>query len=214
MPDADREAVFELIAQERRGIAEVLERLSQEQLATQSLCSQWKVRDVGAHLLMPLVTPTPTFVWAFVSSGFSFDKANVKLTAAVATRGDSEIVAGLREKAEHRFSPPGIGPEAPLTDLLVHGLDIRRPLGIGRTIEPERLHVSLDFLANRCPRGFVPRGALDGLRLEADDIPWAWGSGPEARGRADDLMLAMCGRVTGIDALRGDGAPVLRGRLT
>ena len=50
---------FTEIADERRLTADFLAELSQDQLAAESLCSGWTVRDVGAHLLMPLVTSTP-----------------------------------------------------------------------------------------------------------------------------------------------------------
>src|SRR5581483_9991880 len=46
--------VFEEIADERRTVADMAAGLSPEQLATPSLCTQWTVREVVAHLLMPL----------------------------------------------------------------------------------------------------------------------------------------------------------------
>ena len=128
-----------MIAQERRTLADTLSGLDTRQWTTASLCRGWTVHDVAAHLLMPLVTSLPRVLLAMARSGFSFDRANVKLTAAVARRSNDEIVLGIRSNAEHRFTPPGMGFEAPLTDAIVHGQDIRRPLGIQHTFDPEHL---------------------------------------------------------------------------
>ena len=44
------------------------------------------------------------------------------------------------------------------------------------------------------PIGFVPRGALQGLRLVATDLDWAWGGGALLEGRGIDLVMVACGR--------------------
>jgi len=42
----------------------------------------------------------------------------------------AEIADTLRRRAEHRLSPPLFGPTDPLADILVHGGDMRIPLGL------------------------------------------------------------------------------------
>ena len=204
---------FEEIADERRALADQLATLTSEQQATKSLCEAWSVHDVLAHLIMPLEVSTPKVVWAVLMAGGSFDRANKQVTRRLAQRPFAEIVDVLRRKADSRFTPPGSGPEAPLVDVLVHGLDIRRPLRLDREIPEPRLLKALTFLMT-APSGLVPKGALTGLRLEAEDIDWQHGSGPVVRGAADALLLASTGRATVLDALAGDGLPILRGRLT
>jgi uncharacterized protein (TIGR03083 family) len=170
------------------------------------------VHDVAAHLLMPLVTPIPRVVLAMARSGFSFDRANLKLTAAVARRSNDQIVMGLRTNAEKRFKPPGMGFEAPLTDLLVHGQDIRRPLGITDALDPEHLRRSLTFLSGKT-QGFVPKGLVDGIRFEATDLDWSGGDGDLARGPGEAVLLTMTGRRVAVADLEGPGVATLRGRL-
>jgi uncharacterized protein (TIGR03083 family) len=204
---------FAEIADERRGLAAVVSGLTGEQQATQSLCRGWSVHDVVAHLVVPLEVSMPKFVLAMVASRGNFDRANIRLTREQARRPLGELTEVLRRKADSRFTPPGSGPESPLTDLLVHGLDIRWPLGLPRDIPEERLQKSLTFLTAAPAAGIVPKGRLDGLRFEADDIDWADGSGPILRGSAEALLLAMSGRTTALGHLSGDGVPVLRGRL-
>ena len=204
---------FAEIADERRAVADLLTGLTSEQLATPSLCRGWSVHDVAAHLVVPLEVSMPKFALTMLACRGSFDRANDRLTRQQARRPIGDLVEVLRRKAESRFTPPGAGPEAPLTDLLVHGLDLRWPLGLDRDLPEERVQKVLTFLTSPAARGMVRKGSLEGLRLEADDVDWAHGSGPLVRGRAEVLLLALTGRASAVEHLGGDGAPVLAARL-
>lgn len=205
---------FEEIADERRGLADLLSVLTVEQLAAPSLCSQWTIRDVAGHLIVPLEVSVPRFLLAMLGSRGSFDRANDRLARRQAERPLDEIVEVLRRKAGTRFTPPGAGPEAPLTDLLVHGLDIRWPLELPRRIPEERLQKSLTFLTTGPANGLVAKNALNGLRIEATDTHWVHGSGPTVSGDAETLLLAMTGRASALSHLHGDGAAIMRDRLS
>jgi uncharacterized protein (TIGR03083 family) len=204
---------FEEIADERRGLADLLSDLTVEQRAVPSLCSGWSVRVVAGHLVVPLEVSLPRFALAMLRSRGSFDRANDRLARRHAERPFGEIVTVLRRRADSRFTPPGAGPEVPLTDLLVHGLDIRWPLGLARQIPEERLQKSLTFLTSASARGFVAEGTLRGLRIEAADTDWSHGTGPTVLGDAEALLLGLTGRTSALGHLRGDGAPTLRDRL-
>ncbi|MDN4174101.1 maleylpyruvate isomerase family mycothiol-dependent enzyme [Nocardioides sp. SOB77] len=206
--------IFEEIADERRTLAALVSGLTPEEEATRSLCTAWSVREVVAHLVVPLEVGLAGFAVAMVLTGGRFDRANVHLARRHARRSTKELVAVLRQRADSRFTPPGMGPEAPLTDLLVHGMDIRWPLGLHRDVPAERVRTSLDFLTSAAGRGLVPRGTSDGLRFEADDVGWAHGGGPTVRGAADAVLLALAGRPAALDHLAGDGVPTLRDRLS
>lgn len=98
--------------------------------------------------------------------------------------------------------------------MLIHGQDIRRPLGITREFDPGRLRVSLDMLTSpRARLGFVAKGRLDGLHLQAMDLGWSAGTGLDVTGPAEALMLAMAGRRPALADLSGDGVAVLGARL-
>lgn len=211
--DDDRMDTFSEIADERRGLADLLSGLTGEQQTARSLCGEWTVHDVAAHLIVPLEVSTPQFMLTMLACRGDFDRTNVRLTRQQAGRSIGEIIEVLRQKAEKRFTPPGAGPEAPLTDLLVHGLDIRWPLRLTRDIHEERLQKSLTFLTCTPARGAVAKGTLDGLRFEATDIVWAHGSGPTVSGKAEALLLAITGRTTALGLLSGDGMPTLQARL-
>ena len=204
---------FAEIADERRGLADLISGLTDEQRAAPSLCSEWSVQDVAAHLIVPLEVSTPKFMLAMLVCRGNFDRANVRLAREQAQRPFDKIIEVLRRKADMRFTPPGAGPEAPLTDLLVHGLDIRWPLQLTRQIPDERLQKSLTFLT-ATPAGLVSKGTLDGLRFEANDVDWAHGNGPVVSGNAEALLLAMTGRTIALGQLDGDGVARLRSRLS
>lgn len=201
-----------MIANERRALADVFDKLTPEQLRTPSLCDGWTVHDIAAHLIMPLETAFPTIALSLIASRGDFDKANVKLTRRHSDRPVTDLVDSLRRNAGHRFKPPGTGPEASLTELLLHGQDIRRPLGLDREFSEERMTTALRFLTESKFRGFVPKGRLDGLAFEATDLDWSHGTGPLVRGRAEALLLAISGRRASLCDLEGDGVAVLRER--
>lgn len=205
-------AVLDEIARERRIAADVLDSLTPEQLATPSYCGDWSVQTVGAHLLMPLRMSTRTFLLAVLRTG-NPDKANDLVTRRFAQAPVAEISAGLRAEADNRFHPPTLGHEAPLTELVVHGQDFRRPLGLPIAFSTDTLRHVLGFLATpKARRGFVPRGRLDGLRLEADDLDWSYGDGDLVRGPGAALAFAMCGRSAANDELDGPGVRLLAAR--
>ena len=203
---------FAEIADERRGLADLVSGLTAEQRATRSLCSGWTVHDVVAHLVVPLEVGIAKFARAMLVCRGDFDRANVRLTREQARRPFGELVEVLRRKADSRFTPPGSGPEAPLTDLLVHGLDISWPLGLARDIPEERVRSSLTYLTAAPVGRVVPKGRVDGLRFAADDIDWAHGTGPAVSGSAAALLLAITGRTAALGHLRGEGVPMLRSR--
>jgi uncharacterized protein (TIGR03083 family) len=204
--------VYAEIASARRELADYLDTLDEQAWQTQSLCSEWTVREVAGHLSMPLTTSGPRVAMAVVANGFSFNKANAKLSQARAAKlSPKELAAALRDKAEHRFKPPFLGPEAPLTDLVVHGSDIRRPLGATVPVPKERATAVLDFLVT-APQGFVHKKRLAGLRFEATDVEWSHGEGQLVRGPAEALILALTGRSVALDDLEGDGVATLRSR--
>jgi uncharacterized protein (TIGR03083 family) len=211
VPPTDDE-VFGMIAEERRALADLLDTLTPEQWATPSLCAGWTVREVAAHLVVPFEVSVPSLMLRLVRSLGSYDRAMDGATREVAARPTTELAARLRANADHRFTPPMSGPEAPLTDVVVHGQDIRRPLGIAHGIEPEHLRVALDRMAGGA-LGFVPRSRVAGLRFEATDLDWSAGDGALVRGPAEAILLAITGRPVALADLEGDGADRLADRI-
>jgi uncharacterized protein (TIGR03083 family) len=203
---------WDTIASERLALADQLDLLTPGQWDTQSLCDAWTVRDVAGHLVVPHVVSIPAFLVTFVAAGGSFSRANVAATAKQAKRPTADIVADIRRYADSRAKPPGFGSEAPLAEVLVHGQDIRIPLGLDDTSSVEPWVAALDFLVMpKARRGFVSRSVQD-FHLVASDVDWAHGTGDEVRGPAVALALAMMGRRARWEDLTGPGAPRLTGQ--
>src|SRR4051794_9963164 len=104
--------VWAAVGEERRGLADQLDRLTPEQWETPSLCGAWTVRDVAAHLVVPHTISIPQFLLTFARAGGSFERANVAMTARAARRPTAELVSEIRRFADSRFAPPGMGPGA------------------------------------------------------------------------------------------------------
>ena len=208
-----KEFVFTAVADERRKIAALIDDLDDAQLATPSLCTGWDVKTVAAHLVSVFADSFWVFQWTAIRCG-GVHRAIDELARRRAQQPASQIVACLRQGADHQLSPPITGPRSGLTDVLVHGGDIRIPLGRPFEPDPQLCAVALDFLTGVRALGFVPFGRLRGIRLQASDIDLSWGSGAVIRGPVRALLLAATGRDALFDRLAGPGLPVLRNRLT
>jgi uncharacterized protein (TIGR03083 family) len=192
------------IADERRRIADLVASLTPAQLDVPSLCVDWTVKQVAGHLLSAIDSPPAALLPLIMRSGFQLHLANARLAVLTAERPAAELAAGLRAHA---------GNPGQLTDLQVHGQDMRRPLGLPHGLRPDRLRVSLEFLTGGRAVGFAPRRRLAGLRFEASDLDWSSGAGPAVTGPAEALMMAMTGRPVVLGELDGPGVPILRNRL-
>lgn len=209
----ERERVFAAVADERRSIATLIDGLDDGQLAIASLCAGWDVKTVAAHLLSDFADG----FWGFIASGLrhgSIDRGIDALARRRAQAPAAEIADMLRRHADYRLSPPVTGPLSGLTDVLVHGADMRIPLGLPH--RPDPLHVArvLDFLTSRTQFGFFPQRRLRGIELHDDDTGQMWGHGAPIRGPGVAVMLGVCGRTIAFDQLTGTGLSLLQSRLS
>jgi uncharacterized protein (TIGR03083 family) len=201
--------LWAVIAEERASILETFEALPPEQWDTPSLCGQWTVRQVLGHLVIAADPPTGRFLRELARAGGSFDKANARLAVAEAARPIEDLVARYGERIGARNTPPGFGPQAPLSDILLHSLDVRIPLGLPSDRPADHYAPALELLfSSRGQRIFVPKGRPP-VRWVATDLAWTHGTGDEVKGTMADLALAASGRGARADALAGPGQPAL-----
>jgi uncharacterized protein (TIGR03083 family) len=106
------------------------------------------------------------------------------------------------------------GPLSGLTDVFVHGADMRIPLGIPHQPNPAHVARVLDFLTSPTQLGFFPHRRLRGIALHDTDTGRSWGDGAAIDGSGAALMLAICGRTVAFDKLDGPGLRLLQSRLT
>jgi hypothetical protein len=92
---------------------------------------------------------------------------------------------------------------------VVHGEDIRRPLGLTRAYPQAAVVRSLQLQA-RTPASFGGAKELTArVRLTATDADLSIGDRPEVSGTALALLLAISGRRVALDDLSGPGAATL-----
>ncbi len=136
---------WDLIATERRRLADELETLTDADWRTPSQCAAWTVEELAAHLILPFEVSTPRFMLTMARFRGDLSRVAVHLTARVhAANERHEVIAKLRANADNRWTPPRLGPEIPLGEIVVHGQDIRRPLGRDLTIPTSTVEAALD----------------------------------------------------------------------
>ncbi len=141
---ADPETIWRATAIERRRLADELDRFTEEQWSARSQCAAWTVEEVATHLITPFEVSTPRFLFTMLKHRGNIDRIVIELTARVGARTDrSEISAKLRANADNRWTPPRLGPEIPFSEVVVHGQDIRRPLGLERSVPDETVRLAL-----------------------------------------------------------------------
>ncbi|MEM9562418.1 MAG: maleylpyruvate isomerase family mycothiol-dependent enzyme [Actinomycetota bacterium] len=140
----DTDRIWAGIATERRRLADELEGLTESQWTTPSQCAAWTVEEVAAHLIVPFEISTPKFVVAMIRHRGNLDRVILAMTAKVVARTTrAERIAKLRANAENPWRPPRLGPEIPLSEIVVHGQDIRRPLGLECPVPAETIDLAL-----------------------------------------------------------------------
>lgn len=196
-----------LIVVQRQHLADQLSRLAEGEWDSPTLCEGWTVRHVVAHLLMPLRYSRMTFAIGMLRARGDFNRFADRIARRDAMVPPAELLHALRENAEDPYQPPGGGHEGALTDLVVHSLDITRPLGVPSGIDPAAVTLALDQLIGPASVKFFDL-RLDGLRLRATDLDWSHGKGREVAGPAEDLVMGLARRRTPL-TLDGDGASAL-----
>ena len=138
-PDIDD---FERIRRERLNLADEMAGLTADEWNTQSLCAEWRVADVVAHVLASTDMRFRLMFGRLVKSGFSLDRTLSKQARELGELPQAELVGSLRARADFRFVPPGAKPTNLMADTVVHSQDIRRPLGIPCGVEASTLLVA------------------------------------------------------------------------
>ncbi|MBT8491436.1 MAG: maleylpyruvate isomerase family mycothiol-dependent enzyme [Deltaproteobacteria bacterium] len=204
--------LFEVTVDARRSLLETFEQLDGDQWAVRSLCEEWSMKEMLAHLALAMRPPAGRFTAAIVRARGNFDKANHALAVADARRPVDELLADYRSALEYRFAPPGWPPAAPLSDILLHTLDVRIPLGLPTDQPAEHYEPVMGLLLGAFRRPFT-RKQRPQVRWVATDHSWSRGEGREVRGAMADVALTAAGRGANVDRLEGDGVPAVRAWL-
>jgi len=206
-----RPDLMTLAEEERSELLALLRELTAAQWQAQSLCTRWRVRDVATHIVSYEELSAPTLVGTFLRGRLRVSGANDVALRRYQGADPAAIIDLLSRNLRPRGLTSGFRGGIALTDATIHHQDIRRALGLPRTIPPHRLLPVLDF-ALGAPTLPAKRNAKD-LRLTATDVDWSSGHGPDVSGPGEAVLMAVAGRPQAIEELAGPGLPTLRRRV-
>ncbi len=202
--------IWPIVHAERKALADDLRGLDDSQWATQSLCSDWTVRDVVAHMTATAKITPAAFFGKLAASGFKFSKLQAKDIAAEKGASPAQTLANFEAVTTSVKHPPGPN-DTWLGEVIIHGQDICGALGIAHEYPLEAVvQVANFYQGSNLVVGTKRR--IEGLTLKATDAEWSHGTGPEVSGPILSLVMVMTGRKAVIDQLAGDGIETLRAR--
>jgi uncharacterized protein (TIGR03083 family) len=207
MSNAD---TWDMIHAERSRVADMLEGLNAEQWSSDTLCDGWNVQMVAAHMMNAGEQTPSKFFGGLLSSGLRFNVMMDRQARSSARLAPKEIIDRIRAGTTTTNKPPA-ATMAMLGEVVVHGNDIRLPLGIPDDSSSTAKLACLEmFKGQNFP---VPaKKTIAGLHLKATDADWSFGAGPDVNGPLVALLMAMVRRPLA-PTLSGDGVATLQSRL-
>lgn len=196
--------VWSLVHGERAALIEDLARLEDAQWDLPSLCVGWTVHDVVAHLVDVARTTRLGFALDMARARLDFDRQNARGVRRARAATPHETLERLRDAAPRTSSPPA-PIDTRIVEEVVHGEDIRRPLGVTRTYPQVAVVRSLLQQARTSASFGGARELLETVHLTATDADVSVGDGAEVKGPVLALLLAASGRSVALGELSGPG---------
>ena len=201
--------VWPLVHAERAALIDDLTDLTDDQWDHPSLCGDWTVHDVAAHLINNAKTTRLGIVRNMARARFDFDRQTAPRRRTRTRRHPRQTLARLQQVATRTSTPPA-PLDSRLVEEVVHGEDIRRPLGIIRVYPlGGRSSRSLRYQARARYPWAVRSNSLPRVQLRATDADVSIGDGPEVCGPALSLLMAISGRKSALGDLDGPGVAAL-----
>jgi uncharacterized protein (TIGR03083 family) len=204
--------VRRLARDERADFAAFLGTLPPRQWDAPTLCAKWHVRDVVAHVIGYDELDARGLLQCAVRGRFWSSRVNAIVLERYESCSPEQLLESLRAHLEPRGLLTALGGRPALTEGVIHHQDVRRALGQPRAVPPERLLVALRWALLGPDIGGLWR--IRGLRLVVTDLPFSTGVGPEVRGAAEALLMAIAGRRDVVDELTGPGQARLARRIS
>ena len=174
------------------GLADLLSAAPVHTWDAPSLCEKWLVRHVIAHVTMPARLTPAEFGAQMAAAGGDF----TVFSDAVATRDASlpaaELLDQLRSPTLHAWQPPGGGAAGAVSHAVIHSLDVTVALDRPTVAPADAATYLLDQLTAVDNSWFGID--LTGVRLEATDTDWSWGTGQPVRADTGSLVALLGGR--------------------
>jgi uncharacterized protein (TIGR03083 family) len=203
--------LWAMVHAERAALAEDLAELNHAQWNAGSLCTEFTVREVVAHLTSGASLGPVRWMAGVIRYRFDFDAQVAYRLAQQLGADQGEPLERFRRTVTSTTKPP-IPVAAVLGEVIVHGEDIRRPLRIQRDYPIATLTCVAEYY-HRSNMTVPSERRTRGLRLSATDGPFSGGAqnGALVSGRTLALIMAMAGRSAYGAELAGEGARVIAG---
>ena len=202
--------LWALVHTERAALAEDLLSLSAEQWRHDTLCADWDVEQVVAHLTAAASVNGWQWLRSMLGARFRPDVHNQRRLAEDRGSTPAETLDRFRAILTSTTAPSGDTP-AWLGEVVVHAQDIRCPLGLSRTPSVDALTPVADFFSRRdftVPGRTHVAASATGRRRSVRHRHRP--SGHRFDPRSDDEHG---GRAPYLNQLDGPGVPILRARL-
>ena len=173
------------------GLADLLASAPAETWDAPSLCEKWQVRHVVAHVTMPARLTPEQFGAGMAAAGGDFTVLSDTVAARDASLPLADQLDALRSPLLHAWQPPG-GAAGALNHAVIHSLDVTVALDRPKVAPGEAVVAVLDQLT--AANGALFGVDLTGVRLEAVDTDWSWGSGDAVRADSGLLVALLSGR--------------------
>ena len=198
------------VHEERQSLLLLLETLTQSEWDEPSLCAGWRVRDVVGHMVSETTMTLPGVVKGMVGSGFRINRFIAVDARERGRRPVPDLIEDFQIAIPTRTHLRGLSSLSMLEDIIIHSLDIRRPLHRAHAVPERRMSsVATDLWASR----FFPGHKLfRDLRVMAIDSEWCAGDGPDVTGPIESLVLVMSGRLSDLGKLEGEGIATVQER--
>jgi uncharacterized protein (TIGR03083 family) len=196
---------------QRAEFAETLATLSTEQWDSPSWCAGWSVRETVGHVVAAAEQTPANFYKELASASFRFTTFTERGAKRFGAFAPEDLIHRLQARTSTTNHPPA-PIMAMLGEIVVHGEDVRRPLGLGGHQVPEAALVGLADSWKKSNLLIGAKRRVAGLALRATDVSWAHGDGPEVSGPLHSLVLAMVGRKGALGDLSGEGVAALTSR--
>jgi uncharacterized protein (TIGR03083 family) len=192
-----------MVAESYTALADLLGGLRDNGWDAASLCEGWRIREVVAHVTMPVRYDEDAFMAELRDCEFDFTKLSNRIAARDAALPTADLLANLRDPALHAWTPPGGGADRALDHVVIHGLDVTVALDAPRASSDTAIRTTLDGLTRG--GGHDRFGTVvAGRRLEAIDVDWSYGAGALLSGVSGDLVAHLAGRRVPAGRLHGE----------
>ncbi len=180
------------VAQTYTGLADLLASSPLEAWDSPSLCERWRVREVVAHVTMPVRLTPAQFGAEMAAAGGDFTVLSDTVAMRDAALPIADLLEQLRSPGLHAWEPPGGGGAGALSHAVIHSLDVTIPLDQPPVAPTGAATAVLDQLT--AARGSIFGLDLSGTALEATDTEWGWGAGRVVRADTGELVALLSGR--------------------